>query len=128
MKGMSLVIAALLLFAAAPARAETAAEVAEFCKPFDTAERRPGESVRAAGGTTAGFCWGVFATFQRLSTYADADGKRLLLICAPPEGDRLSFVEVFNRYVRAHPERAQDDFDRVAIAAFQEAYSCRTHK
>lgn len=113
--------------AALPARSESALRMAARCRPAIAAAAAGGTSGGQASGFRdsfeSGACWGAFASIQEAFRQADDRGP-LFRICLPPQSTRRQLVQVFLRYVDAHPELAHQAYFEVARAAFGEAFPC----
>jgi hypothetical protein len=75
---------------------------------------------------SAGNCWGAFSSLQQVIVIRDVGAKHpILQICAPEETTLVQLIRLFDSYARRHPERMQEPFIEVALAALGSAYPCR---
>jgi hypothetical protein len=116
----------LILLATVIGRAESAEEMLSSCKPMMNAKVQ-GETVGFQHNFETGLCWGAFGALQRLSRLADSNMKPLLPIgCAPENSTRTQLIAIFVDYVRKNPQRLNEDFPIVAMAAISTAFPCRS--
>jgi hypothetical protein len=118
-------IAAAIGLASLPAKAETALEVRESCKPVLKAKVLKDDYLNFPGNFETGFCWGAFASLQKISTfYREGETSSLLGSCAPPDSDRLQYIKIFSKYLDEHPELGEEDYVTVAVEAVRAAFPC----
>jgi hypothetical protein len=118
-------IAAAIWFATPAAKAETAVEVRESCKPVLKAKVLKDDYLNFPGNFETGFCWGAFASLQKISTfYREGETSSLLGSCAPPDSDRLQYIRIFSKYLDEHPALGEEDYVTVAIEAINAAFPC----
>jgi hypothetical protein len=116
--------ALLALFAfAGIARAQSAEEMLSSCRGIESAQLRDG-NITIPQTFESGRCWGTFATIQRLTSFTDPDGHRMLHICTPGGKTLTEFVAIFSEYVRRNPKTRSDDFMRTALNSLAEAFPC----
>jgi Rap1a immunity proteins len=100
------------------ANAETAMEVALYCRAVIDAAQRPNTF-------EAGFCSGTFGAVQDISRIQWGNGVTALGFCPPPDSTRRQFVMIFLKYVDDHPEQAHLPFTSVVFPAFRQAFPCQ---
>jgi hypothetical protein len=105
------------------AMAQSAEEMLSSCRGIEAAQLHDG-NITVPQTFESGRCWGTFATIQRLTSFADADGHHLLHICAPVGRTLTEFVAIFSEYVRRNPKTRSDDFMRTALDSLVEAFPC----
>ena len=117
-------LALALSIAVAPAVAETAMQVRNWCKFMDQVQIDAERRLTIPNKFAAGFCWGAFAALQVTGRMVANKAQRPLHFCAPPDSSRVGDIKIFLRYTERHPELAQEDFAIVALDALIEAYPC----
>ena len=127
--GLPLLVGILLLVLwAAPVQAESALEMASFCRPIVGAQAGSTEDTLLLPHTYEfGVCWGAFAAIQT-ALHVSVDPYRkdtpALKICLPEKSTRAQLVLVFLKYVDDHPESAHEDQFHIVLRAFWEAFPC----
>ncbi len=75
---------------------------------------------------STGTCWGAFLSIQQLATLKIAGAKNpMFRVCIPEDTTLIQFIQVFDAYARRHPQRQDEPFTVVALAALHEAFRCR---
>jgi Ssp1 endopeptidase immunity protein Rap1a len=117
-------IAAAALLLAPAAYAQSAEEMASNCKWARNADVE-GEFVSIPRTPEANICWGAFSAIQALGQWRyKGDAIPVLHFCAPPKSTLLQYIKIFERYADTHPARLHEGYDRIAVAALQEAFPC----
>ncbi len=73
-----------------------------------------------------GSCWGAFLSIQQLIAFK-IDGAKtpVFRVCVPEDTTLVQIIQLFDLYVRRHPERQGEPFTVVALAALHEAHRCK---
>ncbi len=111
------------------ASAETTEEMLSSCRPMAAADIR-GDQVVIPHRSE--FCWGAFATVQKIIGMILAQGQKPIIeggqptlgVCAPPSSNRTQLIAVFVAYAGQHPERLHEHFLNVALDALRGAFPC----
>jgi len=75
---------------------------------------------------STGTCWGAFMSIQQLATLKMAGAKNpMFRVCVPEETTLVQIIQIFDAYARHHPERQDEPFTIVALAALHQAFRCR---
>ncbi len=75
---------------------------------------------------STGTCWGAFLSIQQLATLKMAGAKKpIFRDCVPEETTLIQLIQIFDAYVRRNPQRQDEPFTVVALAALHEAFKCR---
>ena len=74
---------------------------------------------------TSGTCWGAFLGIQQFIVMRVEGGNTILKICAPPETTLVQIIQIFDLFVQSNPERQDEPFTKVAIAALRSAFPCK---
>jgi hypothetical protein len=122
------VLTAFLFFVVSnSAVAETAEEMLASCRLVANAPVREGRVILPSD-ERAHECWGAFGVIQELSRQLVA-GNPLPMFsssCIPDGMRRTELAAIFVSYVDKHPERRQENFTYLVLAAFAEAYPCKS--
>ncbi len=106
--------------------AETTEEMVSSCRAISTA-KVTGDQVELPQDFDSGVCWGAFGLLRDVVTIADpSTDKPFLNVCVPAGSTRTQLIRVFFVYATAHPEKYQDDYFLVALAALHKAFPCQT--
>jgi hypothetical protein len=114
----------VILCTAAPAFAESTAEMVSSCKELADANVR-GDTVAIPQDFPSGLCWGAFSSLQRVIVRAYPGGQPIFRVCAPPKSTRSQLITVFVEYARRNPQRLHEDFLDVALEALRGAFPCQ---
>ncbi len=117
-----LICATLIAFAsqadAQPTTADTSANaVYSGCKAF--AQGQPTTNAQLA--MLGNFCSGVLHGLAGVSQYVTPPEWHS---CTPPNSDAAQLARVVIRFLDEHPERMHEDFRRLALEAFHQAWPC----
>jgi len=74
---------------------------------------------------TSGTCWGAFLGIQQFIVMRVEGGNMILKICAPPKTTLVQIIQIFDLFVQSNPERQDEPFTKVAIAALRSAFPCK---
>jgi hypothetical protein len=118
-------LAALIIFLAmvSNVRAESALDLLASCRAAANGLLEPNGTIRLP--PAAEYCWGAFVVLQELSRIVDSSNRRMLNACVGPKVTRLQLVMVFLKYADDHPAELDQDFSRVAVSAFRDAFPCQ---
>ncbi len=94
-----------------------------MCRPVAAAQI-DGDKIYYKSSPSADRCFGVFLAAQRFTAATDDHRVRLLGICSPADARTTQYVRIFLNYADAHPERLNEDFAIVVLAALQNAWPC----
>jgi hypothetical protein len=104
--------------------AETTEEMVSSCRAISTA-KVTGEQVELPQDFESGVCWGAFASLQHaIMIVGQNTASPFLGVCAGPAITRTQLIQIFFVYATAHPEKYQDDYFLVALAALHKAFPC----
>jgi len=111
---------------ALPAQAESALEMASFCRPVAKSAPDSGGFMYQVPPTfEAGRCWGAFSAIQAALVIGDEERPYLRDCPLPGNSSRLQLIRVFLRYIDQHPESYDENFVLVALSAFDDAFPCQ---
>jgi hypothetical protein len=75
---------------------------------------------------TSGTCWGAFLSLQQFAATKFEGGRNTLLrTCVPQNATLVQIIQVFYLFAQSNPERQQEPFTKVAIAAMRSAFPCK---
>jgi hypothetical protein len=117
-----------LISAAASETKYTTKEMLSDCESIVSAVKSTDDpdQVELENTFSTGHCWGAFSSLQQVIALRDVGAKYpLLQICASEETTLVQLIKQFDSYARRHPERMQEPFITVAVAALGSAYPCR---
>lgn len=115
------------LFAQTPEEyqsSDTAERYLSMCGPLTNAKTTPDGKVNVVDSFETGQCAGALDAISVLASMRDR-GKPVLGICPPSQHTLVQWAAIFTDYTIRHPKRYTEPFAIVAVAALQEAYSCR---
>jgi len=99
--------------------ADTSANAAFLgCKAF-----AEGRITNATLANQAGFCAGVVHGLSSVAEYLTPPEWQS---CAPPTSDARQLARVVISYIEARPQRMHEDFRRLTLEAFHNAWPCKT--
>jgi hypothetical protein len=129
MKKLTVFLLLASSFSMAPViRAQSAEEMASDCKDIVEAKVADGDTgIYVSHTFETGVCWGAFGTLQTAITVVPRSFPKdppLLEVCASKGSTETQLVKIFMAYTGRHPEKLNQDFFFVAIAAFKEAFPC----
>jgi hypothetical protein len=125
MKTAPLLVAFYLFLASLHVHAQTAEEMASNCRKVADATVSNGE-IDVPADFQSGICWGAFTSFQKATHIVGYDNKPILGICYTAHVTTSQDVKVFLAYVDRHPEKLNQDYFWVAMAAAREAFPCKS--
>ncbi len=106
----------------------TAGEMLTDCQAIIQASKTSGNSDELELDNTfaTGTCWGAFLSLQQVVVTRFEGGKNTLLhTCVPQSATFLQIIQVFYLFAQSNPERQQEPFTKVAIAALRSAFPCK---
>ena len=103
--------------------AESAQELLSACHQITMTEIYSGKIIITHNYET-GFCWGSFASIQRMIIYADKNKRPLLGVCVPPTSSRTQLIAIFTKYLEDNPQRLHEDSINVALSSLMEYFPC----
>ena len=106
--------------------AQSAGEVASACKQISAAKANERVTMLAQD-FDSGLCWGAFGVLEQSVKTYNKDKRPpqpLSGTCVPESVARSRLIAAFSDFLRAHPERGQEEFYRVAQDALKAAYPC----
>jgi hypothetical protein len=119
----------LQLFSATSAEAKySTEEMLSDCQSIVSAVKSTDDpdNVELENTFSTGNCWGAFSSLQQILVIRAQGLKRPLMgVCVPEEATLLKLIKQFHSYARRHPERLQEPFITVAVAALGTAYPCK---
>lgn len=124
---MARTVLLLLIATAGLGMAESAEEMLSACRPLTTAKVQA-DAVEFAHTFDTGTCWGgAFGALQSVSRAASANNKPMLPIgCAPVASTRTQWIAIFVEFAQKNPQRFNEEFSFVAMAAMRAAFPCPT--
>jgi len=122
--------AALQLPLSRPALADlaTASEMAEECESVLSSAKAASDpdALELDNNFSAGTCWGAFLSIQQLASVQISGKKQTMFhVCLPEDTKLIQLIQVFDAYLKRHPERQEEPFTIVAMGSFYEAFRCR---
>ena len=117
-----------LLSAAAGETRYSTKEMLSDCESIVSAVKATGDpdQIELENTFSTEHCWGAFSSLQQVIALRDVGAKYpLLQICASQETTLVQLIKQFDSYARRHPEKMQEPFIKVAVAALGSAYPCR---
>ena len=114
----ALVVSASEAAAQLPAGDTSANAIVRGCKAF-VEGRATGTELYGLGNFCAGIVLGLASVGQQLSPPE-------LQSCAPAASNAQQLARVVVDYIGAHPERMREDFKRLTLEAFHDAWPCKS--
>jgi hypothetical protein len=75
---------------------------------------------------STGTCWGAFLAIQQLVNVKFAGARRMMFrVCVPEDTKLIQLIQVFDAYVKHHPERSGEAFSIVAIGSLYDSFRCQ---
>lgn len=117
----------ILVTTSSPANAQSALEMASWCKPIVDAKQLGEDRIFLKEKTfETGKCWGAFLSLQEIITWEMPDERYPIIgVCAPPESTLSQIIHIFTHYVENNPRRAHESYVGVAISSLHDAFPCR---
>ncbi len=112
----------------AAAEPYSAREMLSECEQLLSTAKRAADpdAIELDNTFSTGTCWGAFLSIQQLATLKMAGAKkRIFRDCVPEETTLIQLIQIFDAYVRRNPQRRDEPFTVVALAALHESFKCR---
>jgi hypothetical protein len=111
--------------AAAPYTAEDMQSECEAVLSSAKATADP-DAVELDNTFSTGTCWGAFLSVQQIVTLKLSGAKRTMFrVCLPEDMSLVKIIQIFDAYMKRHPERQDEPFTVVAIGSLSETYRCK---
>ena len=106
-------------------RAQSVSEMMAACKQVSGAKANERVTMLPRD-FDSGLCWGAFATLEQ-HVKAQSESKRQPGngACVAKDAARASLIAAVNAFLKAHPERGQEEFYRVALDALKASFPCQ---
>jgi Rap1a immunity proteins len=127
---LSVIFAPLLLCFVSCVYAQTAEEMVSRCQELTQAKITQ-EQVAIPQDFDSGMCWGAFKTLDTVvHLFPDSPSQAELTgpifgVCAPEDATIPQQIKIFVTYADKHPEKLNQKYFFVAVAALKEAFPCR---
>ncbi len=113
----------LLIGTAQSVKAESTLEFMESCRELtENVEFLPDGMVSLPDNNDAGYCWGVFKTWQQLHTNVATSLGDCLAI--PDEVTLIQIVLVFEKFVKDNPAQGHLDFGKGIYNSLKDSWGC----
>jgi hypothetical protein len=106
----------------------TAGDMLTDCQAIVQASKTAGnqDELELDNTFATGTCWGAFLSLQQFAVTKFEGGKSTLLhTCVPQNATLLQLIQVFYLFAKSNPERQQEPFTKVAVAALRSAFPCK---
>jgi hypothetical protein len=129
--GVFLFAAAVLelsLYDGAKAEPYTAEEMVSECESVLSSAKATSDpdAIELDNTFSTGACWGAFLAIQQLVSVKMSGAKKMMFrVCLPEDTKLVQLIQVFDAYVKRHPERSGEAFSIVAIGSLYDSFHCR---
>jgi hypothetical protein len=125
-----LLIAAGVLEPSFPATADpyTAEQMVSECESLLSSARTTSDpdAIELDNTFSTGTCWGAFLAIQQLVNVKLSGARRMIFrVCVPEDTKLIRLIQVFDAYVKHHPERSGEAFSIVAIGSLYDSFHCQ---
>ncbi len=126
--GVFCAVLQISLMQGAAAEPYTAEDMRSECEAVLSSARSTADpdSVELDNTFSTGTCWGAFLSIQQIVTVRMSGAKRTMFrVCLPEDMTLVKIIQIFDAYMRRHPERQDEPFTIVAIGSLSESYRCK---
>ena len=121
-----IILATILLCFAPCVKAQSTEEMVSRCQELIQA-KIIGDQVAVPQDFDSGVCWGSFKTIETvIHVWSPVPQNGPMFGVCTPDGTTVSqTIKIFSDYAARHPEKLNQNYFFVAIAALKEAFPCK---